>query len=326
MIGEQELDEKIAELKREVKKNKLKYAKVHESYKKYEIFYENHRLTRLGLSESLVFVIRRCVFIASALYWTEGNYVLLAIACFVLSAYAKLIFNITVRPFTDSQLNFTEGVNELFVVGVGYFAIPLMDQSLPREQILAVGSVIAKIIYAMLIFSVLCLLTSLAVQIRIKIKKTAFEKVIKSRSGRAMLQKVQQKGRDQVNAQILDQLKRKPHDDFRIKLIECELLFDPLIESCFSSQKKDEKFKAESVDLSELEVDVAEPPKITVEKPLTQDESQQPYPAIKLAEIGVVSTKTKQEKYRRSVYRAMGREDDSESSGSFESEDSSAFA
>ena len=105
---------------------------MHDSYKKYEIFYANHRLTLMGVFESLFFVVRRIVFITSALYWTEGNYVLLAIACFVLSAHANLIFIITVRPYTDKQLNLTEGMNELFVLSVGYFAIILMDQSAPR--------------------------------------------------------------------------------------------------------------------------------------------------------------------------------------------------
>lgn len=50
-----------------------------------------------------------------------------------------------------------------------------------------------------------------------------------------------------------------------------------------------------------------------------------PDPVIKLHEIGVVSTKTKQERYRTSIYRAMGRDDPESSCSSFESDRSSAF-
>lgn len=306
-----------------MKENKIKYKKMHDSYQKYKIFYENHRLTLLAVSESLFFVVRRIIFITSALYWTEGNYVLLAIACFVLSALIKLIFIISVRPFTEKQHNFTEGMNELFIVSVGYFAIPLMDQSMPRLQILAVGSAIAYIIYALLIFSVLCLVVSLIVQIRNRIKKTAFEKVIKSQSGRAMLQRVHQKAQTNANAHILDQLKMKPHDNFTIKLIKCELLEKLLNASMFQSGN----VEVESDQLSELIVEEV-PESITAkDDPLTSlDVPHQSVAPIRLAEIGVVSTLTKHEKYRRSIYRAMGRDDPESSCSSFESEEISAFA
>ena len=46
-----------------------------------------------------------------------------------------------------------------------------------------------------------------------------------------MLRKFKQKARNEANEEILDQLKRKPHDDFRIKLIKCELLEKLVLDS-----------------------------------------------------------------------------------------------
>ena len=84
------LDLEIQKLEVQAIANNTVYAIKKKSYKKYVIFYEGKKLTRMGLMDSAIFITRRIVFVASALFLHQGNNVLAAIAIFMLSGFLKL--------------------------------------------------------------------------------------------------------------------------------------------------------------------------------------------------------------------------------------------
>ena len=97
------------------------------SYHKYEIFFGGKKLTRMGLLESPILIVRRVIFVASALFFSTGNYVLAAIGIFMISSYLKLTYIVSVKPYEMKFMVWSEAFNELTVLLFGYLAFVLVD-------------------------------------------------------------------------------------------------------------------------------------------------------------------------------------------------------
>lgn len=107
------------------------YQSIKKSYSKFGIFFFGRRLTRWGLLDCPIFILRRVIFVVSALYMVDQ--VFAAFAIFMLSSYLKLTYIISVKPFDSIVMVQTEAFNELTVLLVGYAAFLLVDKSLGRD-------------------------------------------------------------------------------------------------------------------------------------------------------------------------------------------------
>ena len=96
-------------------------------------------MSRLALNGSFFFILRRSIFVLSALQMTEGFLVFIAVAIFIISSFLYLLYFTIAKPHTSDVSNYSEVINELFVLLIGYFAYILIDNSAPRIQIIALG-------------------------------------------------------------------------------------------------------------------------------------------------------------------------------------------
>ena len=133
----------------------------------------------MSLMESAIFIARRVVFVASALFMYKGNAVLSAIAIFMISSLLKLIYIISVKPYESKVMIWSESFNELFVLLFAYLAYVLVDQSVDREQILSVGLVMQQVMYVCIVANLIFLVMSFCADIRKKIKTYVFKKVLR---------------------------------------------------------------------------------------------------------------------------------------------------
>ena len=92
-----QLDEEIRKLSAVVKANSLAHSRTTKTYRKYALFYSGKKLTKFAILDSMFFVVRRMIFVASAIWLTtDGSYVLLALGIFMLTSYLQLMYVITV--------------------------------------------------------------------------------------------------------------------------------------------------------------------------------------------------------------------------------------
>ena len=103
-----------------------------EQYSKYALFYEGRRLTYSGLSQSFFYMLRRAVFIISALIMATDSRVIIAIAIFVVCSFFTLAYMIVLQPFQDKSLNRFEIINEFFVLLISYHTVVLLNDSFSR--------------------------------------------------------------------------------------------------------------------------------------------------------------------------------------------------
>ena len=95
-----QLDEEIQKLSAVVKANSLAHTRTTKIYRKYALFYLGKKLTKFAILDSMFFVVRRMIFVASAIWLTtDGSYVLLALGIFMLTSYLQLMYVITVQPY-----------------------------------------------------------------------------------------------------------------------------------------------------------------------------------------------------------------------------------
>ena len=76
-----------------------------------------------------IHVVRRIIFVASALYLSE-DYLFVKMGIFMISSYLKILYIASVKPFESNVMVVTEAINELSVLLFGYSAFMLADQSL----------------------------------------------------------------------------------------------------------------------------------------------------------------------------------------------------
>ena len=93
---------------------------------------------------------------------TEGFYVFIAVAIFIISSFLYLLYFTIAKPQLSNVSNRIEVINEFFVLLIGYFAYILIDNSAPREQIIALGWLIQNTIYACIFLNILFLVGSIA--------------------------------------------------------------------------------------------------------------------------------------------------------------------
>ena len=79
-----------------------------------------------------IHVVRRILFVASALYLSE-DYLFVKMGIFMISSYLKILYIASVKPFESKVMVVTEAINEMSVLLFGYLAFMLVDQSLSRE-------------------------------------------------------------------------------------------------------------------------------------------------------------------------------------------------
>ena len=106
------------------------------SYKKYGLFFQGKKLNNLAILDSLIFVIRRLIFVASAIFLVNGSMSLLAISIFMILSYLQVLFVISVQPHTKKFMQWTEAINELFILLFGYIVFSLANPARSREEIL----------------------------------------------------------------------------------------------------------------------------------------------------------------------------------------------
>ena len=68
IIENRDLKKEEASLKMKLKGLKKEFIRLRKSFKKYELFFEDKKITNLALFESFFFILRRTVFILSALF------------------------------------------------------------------------------------------------------------------------------------------------------------------------------------------------------------------------------------------------------------------
>lgn len=103
------------------------YRRIRQSYSKFQIFFIGKKLTFTGLLESLIFIVRRVIFVASALYFSDKNSVLAALGIFMVASYMKLTYIIAAKPFESEIMILQESFNELTVLLFGYLGYVLTD-------------------------------------------------------------------------------------------------------------------------------------------------------------------------------------------------------
>ena len=83
-------------------------------------------------------------------------------------------------PFEDVQINRSEACNELFILSLGQLSLMLLDQSIPREEILAVGQAMNAVIMTSLVINLVFLIYSFCIDIKKKLKKRLIQRLRKS--------------------------------------------------------------------------------------------------------------------------------------------------
>lgn len=83
-------------------------------------------------------------------------------------------------PFEDVQINRSEAWNELFILSLGQLSLMLLDQSIPREEILAVGQAMNAVIMTSLVINLVFLIYSFCIDIKKKLKKRLIQRLRKS--------------------------------------------------------------------------------------------------------------------------------------------------
>ena len=136
-----------------------------------------------------IHVVRRIIFVASALYLSE-DYLFVKMGIFMISSYLKLLYIASVKPFESKVMVVTEAINEMSVLLFGYLAFMLVDQSLSREQILRIGEIMAQIMYLTLAVNIIFLVISFLIDMRQKLNAYAYRKVLKSSRVSRFIQKI----------------------------------------------------------------------------------------------------------------------------------------
>ena len=134
------------------------------------IFYEDRKASRSGLFESFYFILRRILFVLTALFLVNGSWSLVAFCVYLFCSFFHLVYLITIQPMLSQTRNFTEIINELFVLMTSYCAMLLIDPSKRREELLEIGSLLKVVIYTSICSNLLIVIISLISQARRKIK------------------------------------------------------------------------------------------------------------------------------------------------------------
>ena len=142
-----------------------------------------------------IHVVRRIIFVASALYLSE-DYLFVKMGIFMISSYLKILYIASVKPFESNVMVVTEAINEMSVLLFGYLAFMLVDQSLSREQILRIGEIMAQIMYLTLAVNIIFLVISFLIDMRQKLNAYAYRKVLKSSKVSRFIQKIQKQSQD----------------------------------------------------------------------------------------------------------------------------------
>ena len=80
------LDDEIKQLSKKKKEDEEQYRRIYKSYKKYSLFFEDTKISRLSQLGNLYFIFRRCVFIASAIFLQE-DYLFIAMFLYLMLSY-----------------------------------------------------------------------------------------------------------------------------------------------------------------------------------------------------------------------------------------------
>lgn len=218
------LDLQIVQLQEQVEANNVVYKRIKNSFTKFEIFYAGRKLNFSGQLESLIFIMRRVLFVASALYFDKEGHVFVAVGVFMIVSYLKLAYLLAAKPFESLIIVLTEAFNEFTILLFGYLAFELTNQSVPRDQILAIGSTMAYILYVAIAVNFSFLLCSFLVSIRNKVKAIAYARVLRSDQGRILIRKIEERGQNKLLQKIKER-HRDPsnYDQFRIEVFACEI-------------------------------------------------------------------------------------------------------
>ena len=79
-----------------------------------------------------MFILRRLIFVTSALFMTSDTLVLMAVAQYIVLSLLDLLYVAMAKPFMEHKQNYTEMINEVFVLFIAFFAYLLMDNSMSR--------------------------------------------------------------------------------------------------------------------------------------------------------------------------------------------------
>ena len=105
MLESKDIEKEILKGNKVITKLEAKFTKEKGSFKKYALFFEDKHMTTWGLSESFFFVLRRTIFIVSALYLVEEKVVIFAVAIFSLSSFLNLVYLLTAQPMLEPSRN-----------------------------------------------------------------------------------------------------------------------------------------------------------------------------------------------------------------------------
>ena len=176
LIENRDLKKEEASLKKKLKGLKREFVRLKSSFKKYELFFEDKKITNLALLESFFFILRRTVFILSALYLIKQSLVILAVAIFSVSSFLRLTYMLSAKPMIQPQRNYIEAMNEIFVLVSAYFALLLLNESQTREEIYNLGRAIKTTIYTSVAFNVIIICVSFYLQTKTKCRLFCLKK------------------------------------------------------------------------------------------------------------------------------------------------------
>lgn len=133
-----------------------------------------------SLSENLFFITRRILIIIFALTYDQPDNSYIAIFVFNALSLAKIFLLIIVKPLQPVSVNYSECLNETMIFSLGTLARILQDQSMAREQILAIGQVIMAIMVAAIVINMIFLACGFCRDLKNMLRKQAPQKFLKS--------------------------------------------------------------------------------------------------------------------------------------------------
>mmetsp|Transcript_25298 Transcript_25298/g.31669 ORF Transcript_25298/g.31669 Transcript_25298/m.31669 type:complete len:193 (+) Transcript_25298:2369-2947(+) len=185
-------------------------------------------MTNLGLFESFFFILRRALFVISALLLSSGSYVLLAVGIYCVTSFLHLAYMLTVQPMIKPKHNYVEVMNEVFVLMTSYYAILLLDGSKTRAEIYNLGNTIKWTIYLSILTNFIVILVSFCMQIRLKWRQFYHKKynkkalAAKKRTAIELSLRKQAKSDVKFGSSSMSSVVGLEDPQFKIKLLKCD--------------------------------------------------------------------------------------------------------
>ena len=121
----------------------------------YSVFFEDLAIHRPGVRfYHALFVIRRLMFMVFVLM---VSYAWIQVHSFIISCIIRMSFILHAKPFINDSSIYTEIINELFLITIGYQMVLLTGYVIQPTQKLEIGKILLRLVWTMLIYNGLCI-------------------------------------------------------------------------------------------------------------------------------------------------------------------------